>query len=87
MKHRDKTPEHLHKKNPEAFPEYQEYYAIHEVYYDKDGGISWTKEPIETSAEDLDDLKASLQKMLEAFDKPILEYENEENPPENNESK
>lgn len=83
MKHTHKTPAHMREKAPEL-PEYEDYYAIHEVYYDP---IGWTKEPVDVAADNVDDLKDSLKKMLEAFDKPVLEYENEDNPPEYNGSK
>jgi hypothetical protein len=60
-----------------------ETYAIHEVYYRSDdvddltlkaGEFSCTVDPVSLSAENMADLRSTLQEMLKALDKPILEY-------------
>jgi hypothetical protein len=55
------------------------YYAIHEVYYDEDGKVNgWTEEPIRILAESLEDLKFTLERLVECFDKPVLDEETKE---------
>lgn len=52
------------------------YYAIHEVYYDENGKVNgWTEEPIRIMEESLEDLKVTLQRLLESFDNPVLDNE------------
>lgn len=52
------------------------YYAIHEVYYDEDGKVNgWTEEPIRIMEESLDDLKVTLQRLIESLDKPVIDYD------------
>jgi hypothetical protein len=55
------------------------YYAIHEVYYDEDGKVNgWTEEPIRIMEESLEDLKVTLQRLVESFDNPVLDKETKE---------
>ena len=55
------------------------YYAIHEVYYGEDGKIKgWTEEPIRIMEESLEDLKATLQRLSESFNNPVLDEETRE---------
>jgi hypothetical protein len=50
--------------------------AIYEVYYDENGEPhSCTMSPVSPLAEDVEGLKKDLEKMEQAFDKPVLEYE------------
>jgi hypothetical protein len=52
-----------------------DFYEIHEVYYDKYGNKqSVSVDPISPSGETKEELKEGLEKMLEAFDLPILDY-------------
>jgi hypothetical protein len=52
------------------------YYGIHEVYYDEDGKVKgWTEEPIRVIEESLDDLKVTLQRLIESFDNPVIDHE------------
>jgi hypothetical protein len=51
------------------------YYQIHEVYYEDGKPTSCTKDGVLTWGESLDDLKWQLQKMLEALDNPVLNYD------------
>ena len=59
------------------------WFAIHEVYYESAGvnemtvssaDVGYTTEPISLSAESVDDLRVTLQRMLAALDKPVLDY-------------
>jgi hypothetical protein len=55
------------------------YYAIHEVYYDENGKVTgWTEEPIRILEESLQDLKITLQRLLESFDNTVLDEETKE---------
>jgi hypothetical protein len=48
-------------------------FAIHEVYYDKEGRpTSWAENPIAPLGDNLLELRAEVEYMLEAFDKPVL---------------
>ena len=50
--------------------------AIHGVYYDDNGKIQgWDQEPASPEAEDLDDLRASLESMLESLEKDIIKLD------------
>lgn len=54
----------------------EEFYHVHEVYYDDNGTPTMVStEPIAPYAESVEDLKWVLERMLEALDKPILDYE------------
>ncbi len=51
----------------------EEYFQIHEVYYNKAGQHhSYTKDPIDPIGDDLEALRWVLTKMLECLDKPVL---------------
>jgi hypothetical protein len=56
--------------------EHGESFAVHEVYYDSQGEPrSCTKFPVSASGEDVEGLKKDFEKMKQAFDKPVLDYE------------
>jgi hypothetical protein len=47
--------------------------GIHEVYYSEDGRpISWTQDTVEPYGDSPEELRADLEHMLRALDKPIL---------------
>jgi hypothetical protein len=51
-------------------------YGIHEAFYnDKDELINITVDPVEVASETIEGLRWTLQKMLEALDKPIIDDE------------
>lgn len=51
----------------------QVWYGIHEVYYDKDGNVDgYTMEPRRLLGENIDELRWTLEKMIEALEKPVL---------------
>ena len=53
-------------------------YYIKEVYYNEDNGkIEAFSEITEPYGETIDDLKKDLEKMVKAFEKPVIELENE----------
>jgi hypothetical protein len=53
----------------------EETFAIHEVYYDKNGNPdSCTKRASEPFGENLKELRSDMDRMLEAFSQPVLEY-------------
>jgi hypothetical protein len=81
MKHSEKSPE---------TGEVEEWYAIHEVFYRSDDDddllvksdetAGYTVEPIKAVAFNLDDLRWRLEEILQALDKPVLEYCEDESP-------
>ena len=50
-------------------------FGIHEVYYDGDRPKTTTECPIDPYGETLEELKDDLDRMREALDKPVLNYE------------
>jgi len=51
-------------------------YSIHEVYYNKDGSISsWSIDPISIHGTTPEELKDDYEKYGEAFNKPILNWD------------
>jgi hypothetical protein len=57
------------------------WYAIHEVYYDRDSKDlvqGWTENPVRVIGDSLEDLRWTLEKMLESLDKPVIDNTNEE---------
>jgi hypothetical protein len=54
-------------------PNGEEEFGIHEVYYDENGNPSMTTErAIAAYGETLDELRADVQRQLEALSKPVL---------------
>ena len=50
-------------------------YGIHEVYYDENGNIVNVSESLaHPLSDDLDGLKWNLEKMIEACDKSVIDY-------------
>ena len=51
-------------------------YGIHEVYYNEDG-LAWgvTEDPVNMSAEHLNELKMQWDMLIEAFGRPVIEYD------------
>jgi len=48
-------------------------FAIHEVFYDKDGRVTgWTETPVYPRAESLEDLALELARYSEAVNKPVI---------------
>lgn len=53
-----------------------EWYAVHEVYYDKKGKPTGaTQDEVGPCGETLEQLKAELEMFARALDKPVLDYE------------
>ena len=51
------------------------FYYIHEAYYDKENRVnSISLNPLEPHGDTVEDLKKDLELMLEAFNKPILDF-------------
>ena len=49
--------------------------AVYSVYYDDNGKIEgWSEMPFSPEADDLEELRTTLELMLEALTKDILEY-------------
>ena len=58
--------------------EKEEWIAIHSVYY-KNGEVDgYSKEPAPVGGSNLEEIRATLQRMSEALDKPILKYKEDE---------
>jgi len=57
----------------------EEWYQIHEVYYDKDGNIDgYTKDAIAPGGNTIDELRTELERMLKCLDKSVLEYQEDD---------
>jgi hypothetical protein len=57
----------------------EDYYSIHEVYYDKDTGLpnASTQDPINISTEDIKGMAWTINKLKECLDKPVLQWNEE----------
>jgi hypothetical protein len=65
--------------DPRANTDDSIYYAIHETYYDEDGKVNgWATEPVRIMEESLEDIKVTLQRLVESFDNPVLDAETKE---------
>lgn len=51
-------------------------FGIYEVHYNHDKVVGWTKDPRGLTADDVNGLKFSHQKIAEALEKPVLDFEN-----------
>ncbi len=61
---------------PTGGGDFEDVLTIHEVYYDSnDAPHSWSADPMWPQGESLDGLRAELNRMLEALDKPIINKE------------
>ena len=50
-----------------------DWYQIHEVYYDKDNNVSgWAENGTTVSGDTIDEIRSSLELMLKSLDKEIL---------------
>ena len=50
------------------------WYGIHEAYYDDNGKvISWTMRPVEIAGNSIQDLRKTLEQMLECLDKEVID--------------
>lgn len=66
----------IKRKDPNG--EEPDYYSIHEVYYNDDGNITGcTMNGVAASGESADEVKKSLNRMIECLDKPILDYDDD----------
>ncbi|MEX2530047.1 MAG: hypothetical protein WD960_04675 [Gemmatimonadota bacterium] len=52
-----------------------EWFGIHEVYYLENDGSAVTQEPIPVVGETVEELRETLERMLTAFDQPLLDYD------------
>lgn len=51
-------------------------FSVHEAYYDDNGAVSaLTKDSIAPQGEMLKELKGEIHRFLDAFEKPILDYD------------
>jgi hypothetical protein len=57
----------------------EQLYEVREVYYHDDGSVaSWTGAPIDACGYTLDEVRATLHRMLDACDKPVLRIDEDE---------
>jgi len=57
----------------------EDWYGIHEVFYDENGEVDGWAESADVTGESLNDLRTALDWMLDCLDKPVLDYSNDEN--------
>jgi CBS-domain-containing membrane protein len=60
-------------------------YAIHEVHYTDYVPHSVTVDPVPVAGESVDQLRNTLERMLRALDKPVLDYHEDFKSPEGSE--
>ncbi len=62
---------------------FEDYYAVHEVFYDKENmPDSVTMDPISVGGDTLEEVKITYLQMAEAFEQPVLEWESFQEPGE-----
>lgn len=62
-----------------VYPDAEVLYEIHEVYYNPDGTVDMmTVDGIDPIGEDLAGLRWTLEHMLRALEKPVLDYDTRE---------
>lgn len=59
-----------------------DYYCIREVYYEDDKILGWTADGVGPDGETKNELANDLLRMTEAFDKPVIDVTDEDNPKE-----
>ena len=58
----------------------EEYYEIHEVYYDEDGKMhAWSENPCSMFGTSLEELKSDGGYFMEALNKPTIEVKKKDN--------
>jgi hypothetical protein len=60
-------------KDDNGEPMMTSYLGIHSCYYLNDGKIGWSEKPEEITGDSIESLKWTLNKMLEALDRDIIE--------------
>ena len=56
-----------------------DWYQIHEVYYDKDNNVNgWTENGATVNGNTIDEIRSSLELMLKSLDKEILNQNKDE---------
>lgn len=61
-----------------TYPNGENWYALHEVYYDKDGKIEmYSEDAIYPHGKDEEEVRGDLKRMKGACDKPTLSYSKE----------
>jgi hypothetical protein len=67
---------------PDAAKSEEVLYSIHECYYDENGKLDMmTEDGIDPVGDDLEGLRWTLEHMLAALDKPVVDYETREDLP------
>lgn len=64
--------------NHKYLPEPETLYEIREVFYDENGDIAAIAETPDIICHSMEDLKWTLNKMLESCDKPVIDYNTSE---------
>lgn len=52
--------------------------AIYEVYYTNREPVSWSQSPVTVTGKSVEELRAVLQSMMDALDRPVLSWEEAE---------
>jgi len=74
VKNINKIPDLLRKNNPDV-GEFDIFYTIHDVYYDDNKDIANIGRESPVIGDDIQELRWTLQRMREACDKPVINYD------------
>ena len=55
-----------------GYSPFQQWFGIHEAYYNEEGELDGHTDLINVSSENLDDIKGQLELMLGAMEKPVI---------------
>ena len=61
------------KRMTREFDKDVEWFGIHEAFYEVGGQTLWTDEPVTVEGESIEELRETLERMLVALDKPIID--------------
>lgn len=52
----------------------EDWYGIHEAYYDQNGKLNgWTRLPVQVAGNSIQDLRKTLEQMLECLNKEVID--------------
>jgi hypothetical protein len=69
---------HVTKHQLKDLPATYTWYGIHEVFY-HENKVGYTANPIDLTADSVEDLESAYRMIGEAFKKPILDYKENDN--------
>ena len=71
-----------HRVMRRVYPNDEVMYQIYEVFYNADGSIwGFTNDPVDPCGETVEEVRESLERMLRALDRPVLDWHDQSTDP------